>query len=90
MYGRDLVVIDRWFPSSKLCSACGALQDKMPLNVRKWTCPCGTTHDRDVNAARNLLTAAGLAVNACGAGVRPKETRLPRQSATKQETLTAK
>ncbi len=69
-YGRDLVVVDRWFPSSKVCSACGALRDGMPLNVRKWTCRCGARHDRDVNAARNIR-AAGLAVLACGDGVRP-------------------
>ena len=61
-YGRDLIVVDRWFPSSKLCSACGALRDGMPLNVREWTCRCGAVHDRDVNAARNIL-AAGLAVS---------------------------
>ncbi|MBE1558398.1 transposase [Nonomuraea africana] len=59
-YGRELVVVDRWFPSSKLCSACGALQEKMPLNVREWTCACGAVHDRDANAAKNIL-AAGLA-----------------------------
>ncbi|KAA9377025.1 IS200/IS605 family element transposase accessory protein TnpB [Microbispora cellulosiformans] len=59
-YGRELVVIDRWFPSSKLCSACGTLQDVMPLHVRTWECACGAVHDRDVNAARNIL-AAGLA-----------------------------
>ncbi len=59
-YGRELVVIDRWFPTSKLCSACGALQKSMPLNVRVGDCACGATHDRDVNAARNIL-AAGLA-----------------------------
>jgi putative transposase len=69
-YGRDLVVVDRWFPSSKTCSVCGALQDTMPLNIRGWTCHCGATHDRDVNAARNIL-AAGLAVTACGDGARP-------------------
>ena len=68
-YGRDLVVAD-WLPSSKVCSACGALRDGMPLNVRKWTCRCGAKHDRDVNAARNIR-AAGLAVLACGDGVRP-------------------
>ncbi|WP_431894936.1 RNA-guided endonuclease InsQ/TnpB family protein [Nonomuraea sp. bgisy101] len=56
-YGRELVVIDRWFPSSKLCSACGTLQDWMPLNVREWVCACGASHDRDVNAARNILAA---------------------------------
>jgi putative transposase len=69
-YGRDLVVVDRWHPSSKVCSACGALQDGMPLAVREWRCRCGTTHDRDVNAAINIR-AAGLAVLACGDGVRP-------------------
>jgi putative transposase len=70
-YGRDLVVVDRWLPSSKTCSACGLLLDALPLRVREWTCPgCGASHDRDVNAARNIL-AAGQAVTACGAGVRP-------------------
>jgi putative transposase len=59
-YGRTLVTVDRWFPSSKLCSACGVLQGKMPLHVREWECACGAVHDRDVNAARNVL-AAGLA-----------------------------
>ncbi|QFY09010.1 IS200/IS605 family element transposase accessory protein TnpB [Nonomuraea phyllanthi] len=59
-YGRTLVAVDRWFPSSKLCSACGTLHDTMPLNVREWTCACGAAHDRDVNAAKNVL-AAGLA-----------------------------
>jgi len=70
-YGRELVVIDRWFPSSKLCGACGTVREKLPLNVREWTCDCGAVHDRDVNAARNIL-AAGLAVSACGDGVRPQ------------------
>ncbi|MET7542028.1 RNA-guided endonuclease TnpB family protein [Streptomyces sp. NPDC005507] len=84
-YGRDVIAIDRWFPSSKLCSTCGALQDKMPLGVRMWTCDgCGTAHDRDVNAAKNLL-AAGRAVAACGAGVRPQRSSPGGQSAMKQE-----
>jgi putative transposase len=69
--GRQLVAVDRWLPSRKLCSACGALAERMPLSVRSWTCRCGTTHDRDVNAARNIL-AEGLSVIACGAGVRPR------------------
>ncbi|PWR10679.1 transposase [Micromonospora sicca] len=59
-YGRTVITVDRWFPSSKLCSACGALQQSLPLSVRQWTCPCGAVHDRDINAARNIL-AAGLA-----------------------------
>ncbi|MGC5022055.1 RNA-guided endonuclease InsQ/TnpB family protein [Micromonospora sp. DT47] len=60
-YGRDLRVVDRWYPSSKLCSICGRATDTMPLAVRSWTClGCDAVHDRDVNAARNIL-AAGLA-----------------------------
>ncbi|MFD8164406.1 RNA-guided endonuclease InsQ/TnpB family protein [Streptomyces malaysiensis] len=84
-YGRDVVAVDRFFPSSRLCSACGTLREKMPLHVRTWTCDCGTTHDRDVNAACNLL-AAGLAVTVCGAGVRPQRSTPGGQSATKQKT----
>jgi putative transposase len=70
-YGRTLVKIDRWFPSSKRCAECGHIVEKLPLNVREWECPkCGTPHDRDINAANNIL-AAGLAVKVCGANVRP-------------------
>jgi putative transposase len=83
-YGREVIAVDRFFPSSKLCSHCGTLQEKMPLSVRTWTCDCATTHDRDVNAAKNLL-AAGLAVSACGAGVRPQRRTPGGQSATKHE-----
>ncbi|MEY9964317.1 putative transposase [Streptacidiphilus sp. MAP12-16] len=88
-YGRNLVVIDRWFPSSKLCSACGTIRSKMPLNVRQWTCDCGAVHDRDVNAARNIL-AAGLAVNVCGDGVRPQRSTPSGQQSTKQKTQPAR
>ncbi|MFF3211137.1 RNA-guided endonuclease InsQ/TnpB family protein [Streptomyces sp. NPDC002886] len=86
-YGRRLITVDRWFPSTHLCSACGTLADKMALSVREWTCEnCGTTHDRDGNAAINLL-AAGLAVTACGAGARPQRESSSRsgRSAVKQE-----
>ena len=70
-YGRELVGIDRWYPSSKRCFDCGHTVKKMPLNVREWTCPeCGTIHDRDINAARNVL-AAGLAASVCGENVSP-------------------
>ncbi len=70
-YGRTLIKIDRWFPSSKRCGNCGHIMEKMPLNVREWDCPiCGAHHDRDINAAKNIL-AAGLAVKVCGANVRP-------------------
>lgn len=85
-YGREVIAIDRWFPSSKLCSACGTLQDRMPLNVRTWTCDCGTTHDRDVNAAKNIL-AVGLTASVCGAGVRPQRSTPGGQSAMKQKPL---
>ena len=85
-YGREVIAIDWWFPSSKTCSACGRLTEKMPLHIRTWTCAgCCATHDRDVNAASNIK-AAGLAVSACGAGVRPqRESSRTGQSAGKQE-----
>ena len=55
--GRSLVKIGRFYPSSKTCSACGHRLDALPLSVRSWDCPaCGAHHDRDVNAARNILT----------------------------------
>ncbi|MER7009005.1 RNA-guided endonuclease TnpB family protein [Dactylosporangium sp. NPDC000555] len=85
-HGRNLVVVDRWFPSSKLCSVCGAHAERMPLHVRSWTCRCGRIHDRDVNAARNIL-AEGLSVIACGGGVRPQRTGVRTgRSSVKQET----
>ncbi|MFE1594743.1 RNA-guided endonuclease InsQ/TnpB family protein [Nocardia sp. NPDC058705] len=69
-YGRTVVAIDRFYPSSKTCSACGRIAGSLPLHVREWTCVCGAVHDRDVNAAKNIQ-AVGLAVLACGDGVRP-------------------
>ena len=78
-YGRELVKIDRWFPSSKRCENCGHIVEKMPLSVREWECPnCGMNHDRDLNAAKNIL-AAGLAVAVCGANVRPDRDSSKRQ-----------
>lgn len=78
--GGKLVEIDRWFPSSKLCSNCYYQIDELPLDVREWTCPnCGTRHDRDGNAATNIraegirmLQTDGTAVSANGGEVRPK------------------
>jgi putative transposase len=84
-YGRELIVVDRWYPSSKLCSGCGTLRESLPRSVREWTCGCGLAHDRDVNAAINIK-AAGLAVSACGGGVRPKPGDRGGQSPMKQET----
>jgi putative transposase len=57
LHGRTFARIDRFHPSSKLCSACGNLAQVMPLNVREWVCACGVMHDRDVNAAINILAA---------------------------------
>ena len=55
-YGRVIVKVDRWYPSSQICSSCGANTGKKPLNVREWTCPhCGAKHDRDINASINIL-----------------------------------
>ncbi|OPG07902.1 RNA-guided endonuclease TnpB family protein [Microbispora sp. GKU 823] len=83
-YGRHLIVVDRWYPSSKTCSACGHLLAELSLSTRHWTCPdCGTRHDRDVNAAKNIL-AAGRAVSACGADVSHSGSSRVR-SAVKQE-----
>ncbi len=89
-YGRHVIVIDRWYPSSKTCSACGYLLADLSLKTRTWQCPsCGTRHDRDINAAKNIL-AAGLAVaegnpgHACGADVRNSGSSRV-QSAVKQE-----
>ena len=69
-YGKTVVKIDRWFPSSKTCSDCGHIVETLPLSVREWTCPeCGTIHDRDANAAANIL-AVGQTVSAHGGTVR--------------------
>src|SRR3989440_4289076 len=74
-YGRTIIKIDRWYPSSKTCSDCGNVLDTLTLDVREWVCPCcGAWHDRDINAAGNIL-AAGLAVAACGGMVRPVDSR---------------
>jgi putative transposase len=93
--GRELIIIDRWYPSSKTCSACGYLLAGLSLSNRHWTCPgCRARHDRDINAAKNIL-AAGLAVargspgDACGADVRHSGSSRA-QSALKQEPRPAR
>ncbi|MDJ0516682.1 MAG: RNA-guided endonuclease TnpB family protein [Trichodesmium sp. MO_231.B1] len=84
-YGRELIKIDRYFPSSKRCSECGYVVDKLPLDIREWDCPeCTAHHDRDINASINIL-AAGLAVSVCGATVRPEESKSPKAGALKQK-----
>jgi putative transposase len=77
-YGRTLIKIDQWYPSSKTCSVCAHVLASLDIDVREWTCSnCDTHHDRDINAAKSVLAeglkvyAAGLAVSACGGDVRP-------------------
>jgi putative transposase len=74
-YGRTLIKIDRWYPSSKTCHDCKHVVEDLPLDVREWVCPeCGVWHDRDINASLNIL-AEGLSASACGGGVRPARAK---------------
>lgn len=76
--GVTVVKIDRWFPSSKHCSTCGHVLDLLPLRTRRWACPqCHSDHDRDVNAAKNIL-AVGQTVTVRGAGVRTRRASVRR------------
>ena len=88
-YGRTVVKIDKFYPSSKRCFDCGYVMPKMSLNIRYWTCPaCGVHHDRDVNAAQNIL-AAGLAVFACGEPIRPARKLKSQRAGTPQRNRKA-
>ncbi|WP_152563066.1 RNA-guided endonuclease TnpB family protein, partial [Alkalihalobacillus alcalophilus] len=59
-YGKTIVKISRWYPSSQICSECGHQDGKKSLEIRDWTCPiCDKHHDRDINASQNIL-AEGL------------------------------
>lgn len=85
-YGRTLVKIDQWYPSSKTCSNCKYVLDSLPLDRREWVCPeCGVVHDRDTNAARNIL-AEGLSVKACGGSVRPVRVKARRATSVEAGT----
>lgn len=88
--GRAVVVVDRWYPSSKTCSVCGHLLAHLSLGTRHWTCPnCRTLHDRDVNAAKNIDTAGGLLAAASGGTVRPVQAtagRVPMKEEPPQVT----
>ena len=89
-YGRELIKVDRFYPSSKTCSACGHVVELLPLDVRNWTCPaCQVQHDRDENAARNIL-AAGLAVSVSGPGVSHRILRGAVQSGLKEKCSVVK
>jgi transposase len=77
-FGRTVLPVSRWLPSSKTCNECGHVLDDLPLHVRQWACPvCEAVHDRDHNAAKNIL-AAGRAerLNACGALVSPPDAEV--------------
>jgi putative transposase len=87
--GGQVVLADRWFPSSKLCSGCGCRLDELGLDVRHWTCPrCGAFHDRDVNAATNLRNmAVSSTASACGGeGAGPARERRVKPAPAKQES----
>jgi putative transposase len=89
MYGRDFRVIDRWTPTSQICSHCGFRGGKKELNIREWIClNCGTSHDRDVNAAINIKVAGGLSETLNGRGGRRKTTAkvaVAREASTQPE-----
>jgi putative transposase len=79
LYGREFRRTGRWEPTSQTCSACGVEDGPKPLSVREWTCrACGTVHDRDVNAAKNILALGRReSLNARGGQVRPLMTAAP-------------
>jgi putative transposase len=88
-YGKTVQKIDRWFPSSKLCSKCGHLLKSLSLDVREWKCPnCGTHHDRDENAAENIK-AVGQTVSAHGEGVRAVKTSVLKANPLRSANLHA-
>jgi len=80
-YGKELKVVDRFFPSSKMCSTCGYVVEKLPLDIREWNCPkCSAHHDRDENAAINIDVAEGHSVSARGGEVRRLRVSAPRRA----------
>jgi putative transposase len=89
--GGKLIEIDRFFPSSQICSHCGHRDGKKPLSVREWTCPsCGTHHDRDEKASKNIreeglrILTAGTTVTALGDSVRPSKSNFGRRGSVRR------
>ena len=80
-HGRTFGKVDRFFPSTRMCSDCGRVNDRMALDVRSWDCPCGSRHDRDVNAAINIKAAGRADFNDRGAHVRPAPVSAARREA---------
>ncbi|HJY87400.1 MAG TPA: transposase [Candidatus Acidoferrales bacterium] len=92
LYGSEIVLADRWFPGSKTCSACGRIAEELPLSVQEWTCACGQFHNRDVNAARNLLSyaltrASCARRNACGEEGSGRSHAPVKPTSVKQESV---
>ncbi|WP_405113652.1 transposase [Micromonospora sp. NBC_01405] len=87
-YGRTFGRVDRFFPSTRMCSDCGRINSKMALDVRAWDCPCGSHHDRDVNAAINIKAAGRADFNDRGAQVRPAAMLAPRREAVTHPNAT--
>src|ERR1700738_3820522 len=96
-YGKILETVDRWYASSKRCSECQYTLDELRLDERQWTCPrCGTCHDRDINAARNLLAEGLRQLAGCGyrdprvgAGCEDRALRVEAGDACPEEDLLA-
>jgi putative transposase len=89
-YGRTVVKIDRWYPSSKRCFDCGHILDSLSLDVRHWTCPeCGVAHDRDSNAAQNILAVGRARVCLWRVCKTRRGENQTGQDSAKQETLEA-
>ncbi|WP_185043543.1 RNA-guided endonuclease InsQ/TnpB family protein [Actinoplanes octamycinicus] len=84
-YGRTFARVDRFFPSTRMCSDCGRITEKLALNVREWDCPCGSHHDRDVNAAINIKAAGQADFNDRRAQVRPGLIPAPRNEAVTRQ-----
>ena len=85
--GRTFGKVDRFFPSTRMCSDCGQVGAQLPMDVRSWICPCGSTHDRDVNAAKNIRTAGRADLNDRGAQVRPAPVLAQRGEAVTHREL---
>ena len=90
-YGSKLIIAAKFYPSSKICSACGDQVNELPLSIRQWQCAkCDSVHDRDLNAAKNLLklsTGSSPGINACGDTSGGTSQKLVSHVSLKQEVM---